>query len=87
MFWLPWLIVIFVRNPRILLIALVSLSILHLFLHPGSYDKLSKMVGLPISDFMIGFLLIMTVSPMCIMAGRIYKGLTRIKRSRRRGFS
>ena len=96
---LSWLIVIFVRNPRILLIAIlwnfllaaqwlvIGTCIINPIENHGSrysimHEWMASEIGIPVCDFTKGFILIMSVSPTCIMAGRVYRALGRKIRRR-----
>jgi hypothetical protein len=86
--FLPWLIVIFVRNPRILLLAIIAnylITVQHNVLgrcvltqfettgrYPVIYTFLSSQLGIHIRDFAKGWTLIMNAAPTLAMGGILF---------------
>lgn len=83
--FIPWFIVIFVRNPRILLLAILAnylVKIQHSILghcvltqfettdrYPVFHTWLAKQMGLDVRDFIKGWTLIMSAAPTMAMGG------------------
>jgi len=94
--FLPWLIVLCVRNPRILLLAILAnylVTVQHNVLgrcvltqfettgrHPIFHEWLAKQMDLEIRDFTKGWTLIMNAAPTLAMGGLLFGLLS--KRSR-----
>ena len=100
--FLPWLIVLFVRNPRILLLAILAnylVTVQHNVLgrciltqfettgrYPVFHEWLAQLLGLEIRDFTKGWTLIMNAAPTMAMGGLLCGLLTKRTRSSSRRY-